>query len=72
MRSTNSPYLYASEQEAHDDLMRIAIEVLKEIRANGDRPPPVSKLVKDLDKLWSVFRLFAPKGHHETKTGTQL
>ena len=67
-QSTESPYLYESAQQAHDDLMMIAREVIREIRAAGGKVPPVGKMSRDLDKLWAVWRLFAdPRGSHETR-----
>lgn len=70
-QSTKSPYLYASQQEAHDDLMLIAREVIHDIVRAGGKPPPPSKMLKDFDRLWEVFRLFAPKEHHDA-TRTRL
>ena len=72
LSATNSPYLYASEQAAHDDMMLLAAEVIREIRADGGKPPAVSVMSRDLDKLWDVWKLFAPRGHHGSETGTRL
>lgn len=58
--SNNPPWLFASQQEAHDDLMQIAAEVIREIVSNGHQPPSFKRFDRDTRELWSVMRLFAP------------
>lgn len=65
-------YVFDSQQAAHNELMLLAAEVIREIVAAGGKPPPVSRMLKDLDRLWDVWRLFAdPRGNHGTSSGTQ-
>lgn len=45
-------HLYPSQQAAHDDLMRCAAEVIREIRARGGKLPSVAKMAKDIERLW--------------------
>ena len=52
--STDPPtgYLFASQQAAHDELMLIAAEVIREIVQSGGRPPSPSRMLRDVDRLW--------------------
>lgn len=65
MHSTSNGFPYASQQEAHDDLMAIAAEVVRDIVAAGGKPPSPSKMLRDFDRLWDVWKLFAdPRGNY--------
>jgi len=65
---SNVNYIFKDQNEAYREMMTIAVEVIREIRAAGGKVPPVGKMSRDLDKLWAVWRLFAdPRGNHETR-----
>jgi hypothetical protein len=72
LKSANSPYIFASQDDAYREMMAVALEVIREIRAAGGTVPRVGKMSKDLDRLWAVWKLFAPRGNREAKTGTQF
>lgn len=71
--SCTSEYLYASQQEAHDDLMLLAGQVVQEIVRAGGKPPSFRQFDRDTKELWAVWKLFAdPRGNHGSETGTRL
>lgn len=62
MYSTNSPYMFASAQAAHNELMTVAAEVIREIVQSGIKPPSPSRMLRDVDRLWAqVYRHLAPR-----------
>jgi len=63
---SNVNYIFKDQNEAYREMMTIAVEVIRDIVAAGEKPPPVGKMIKDIDKLWEVWKLFAPRGHYES------
>lgn len=53
--------LYATAQEAHDDLMRIAGSVVVEMKLAGKPIPSAARFDRDTRELWNeVWRHLAP------------